>query len=157
MSSSEKACGVIPMGESCGLEALFETCALAGAFAQVVQAGAADFVMPFHDYLGDAWRVVEEGAFHADTVAGYAADGECGIISRATRVEHNALELLNTFAVAFLNFVVHADRVPWEKIGDLRVLFGFDRFKQFGIVHVSFLFYTNFHSAHSGLPDGAKG
>ena len=41
-------------------------------------------------------------AFHADTVAGDAADCEAGVIARAACVEHNAFELLNTFAVAFL-------------------------------------------------------
>lgn len=110
-----------------GLEALLKSRALAGAVAQEVQAGAAHFVVPFHHHFGDARRIGQEGAFHADAVAGNAADGKAGIVAAPAGEEHNALEFLDAFAVAFFDLVMHADRVPGEEVGDIRIFFCFDR------------------------------
>ncbi len=51
----------------------------------------------------------QEGAFHADAIAGNAAYGKAGIIAASPDEEHHALEFLDALAVAFFNFIVHAD------------------------------------------------
>lgn len=89
------------------VELLLQAGTLARALSQEVQAGTADFAAAFHHNLVDARAAQQEGAFHTNAIAGHTADGETGVVAVVMHVQNNALELLNTFAVAFFDFHMH--------------------------------------------------
>ena len=83
--------------------------------------------MAFHHNFGNSGRIEQESAFHADTVAGYTADGESGIVSISTHIQNYTLKLLDTVAVTFLDFHVNTDVIARKKIRNVFVLFSLHR------------------------------
>ena len=104
-----------------GLEFLLEAGALTAAIAEEVQTAAANLAVAFHNNLVDAGRAGQESTFNADTVGRDTADGESGIRAIVMGEEDDALEFLNTFAVAFLDLYMNGDLVAGEQIRDVRI------------------------------------
>ena len=104
-----------------GLEFLLEAGALTAAIAKEVQTAAADLAVTFHNNLVNTRRAGQESTFNADTVGRDTADGESGIRAIVMGEEDDALEFLNTFAVAFLNLYMNGDLVAGQQIRDVRV------------------------------------
>ena len=105
---------------------LSERCRLSGtplvvAIAEEIQTSAADFAVTFHNDLVNAGRAGQESTFNADTVGRDTADGECGIRTIVMGEEHDALEFLDTFAVAFLDLYMNGDLVAGKQIRDVRI------------------------------------
>ncbi len=103
------------------VEFLFEACALARAVAQEEKPSPAYFVVAFNHDLVDAGGSVEECALDADTIAGNAADGESGVVPIVVGEKYSPFEFLDTFAGAFLDFNMHADRITSCHGGDIGV------------------------------------
>ena len=104
-----------------GLELLLEAGALTAAIAEEVQTAAANLAVAFHNNLVDAGRAGQESTFNADTVGRDTADGESGIRAIVMGEEDDALEFLNTFAVAFLDLYMNGDLVAGKQIRDVRI------------------------------------
>lgn len=111
------------------LKTLFKTCALASSFTQEIKTSAANTVVAFHHHFGNSGRIEQEGALHTDSIAGYTADGESGIITISTHIQNYTLKLLDTFAVTFLDFHVNTDVIARKKIRNVLVLFSLHRFQ----------------------------
>ena len=103
------------------LEFLLEAGALTAAIAEEVQTTAADFAVAIDNNFVDAGRAGQESTFNADTVGRDTADGESGIRAIVMGEEDDALEFLNTFAVAFLDLYMNGDLVTGEQIRDIRI------------------------------------
>ena len=104
-----------------GLEFLLEAGALTAAITEEVQAAAANFAVAFHNDLVDAGRAGQESTFNADTVGRDTADSERGIRAIVMGEEDDALEFLDTFAVAFLDLYMNGNLVAGEQIRDIRI------------------------------------
>lgn len=104
-----------------GLELLLEAGTLTAAIAEEVQTAATNFAVTFHNNLVDAGRAGQESTFNADTVGCDTADGESGIRAIVMGEEDDALEFLNTFAVAFLDLYMNGDLVAGKQIRDVRI------------------------------------
>ena len=94
------------------VEFLLETGALASAATHEVKLSAADFAVAFNNYLVDARGAEQEGTRYAYAVGFHTANSNGSVIATLAEANNDALELLNTFAVAFLDFDMNADRVP---------------------------------------------
>ena len=100
---------------------LLEAGALTAAIAEEVQTTAADFAVAIDNDFVDAGRAGQESTFNADTVGRDTADGESGIRAIVMGEEDDALEFLNTFAVAFLDLYMNGDLVAGKQIRDVRI------------------------------------
>src|SRR6266850_3066461 len=112
---------------------VFHARGLALQIAQVIQLGAPDLRRPHHLDLGDGRRMQRENALHA-LAERHLAHRERGARAAAVHADHDALEDLNPFLVAFADLHVHADRVARlhrRPLGQLRF------FHQFKCAHVS--------------------
>lgn len=104
-----------------GLEFLLEAGALAAAIAEEIQAAAANFAVAFHNDFVDAGAACQESSFHANTIGRDTTDGESGIRTIIMSKEDDALEFLDTFAVAFLDLYMNGNLVAGEQIRNIRV------------------------------------
>ena len=104
-----------------GLEFLLEAGALTAAIAKEVQTAAADLAVTFHNNLVDAGGAGQESTFNADTVGRDTADGERGIRAIVMGEKDDALEFLNTFAVAFLDLYMNGHLISGEQIRNIRI------------------------------------
>src|SRR5689334_8931952 len=68
----------------------------------------------------------QEGALDANTIGGHAADGDVRVVAALAQADHDSLELLNTFAFAFLDLDVYANGITCGECGDFFILFGFE-------------------------------
>ena len=80
--------------------------------------------MAFDNDLVDARGAKQECALNADAVGGHAANGDGSVVAALAKADHDALELLNTLAVAFLDLDINADGITWIHLRDFFVWFG---------------------------------
>ena len=109
-----------------GLKTLLEASGLASAFSQEIQPGTTDLGVPINDDFLDPGGAHQEGAFHADAVAGDTPHGEGGVICTATDVEQGAFKDLDPFPVTLFDLEVDADRVAGGQFRDVLIDGGFN-------------------------------
>src|SRR3990172_8528410 len=107
------------------MEFLFEAGGFPRALAHEVELRAADLRMALDHYLVDTRGSHQEGTLDTNTIAGHAADGEIGIVATLAQADDRALEFLDTFSVAFLDFYVYTHHIAGAKLGDILVSLGF--------------------------------
>jgi hypothetical protein len=90
-----------------------------------------------NDNFFDARRAEQKGALYADPVAGYAANGEIGVVSAVANANHSAFELLNSLSVSFFDEGVDAYDVTGAQFRDIFINGCFKRFQY--IAHLFFL------------------
>lgn len=94
--------------ERAALETTFlDTGFLTGKFAQVEDTGATDNPALVHFHFFDERRVDGENSFHTD-VARHLPNRESSGSTAPAALQHNALELLDTFLVTFLDLVTYS-------------------------------------------------
>ena len=100
---------------------LFDTCFLTSEIAQVEDAGTAHSTTLVDINLLDKRAGEGENAFHSDAV-GDLADSKGLSGSASAALQDNALEVLDTFFVTFLDFVVDGDGVASFELGEFLAL-----------------------------------
>ena len=100
---------------------LFDTGLLTGEVAQVEDAGAAHSTVFVDINLLDERAGEGEYTLHADAV-GDLADSKGLSGSASTALQHNALEVLDSLFVTFLNLIMDGDGIASLELGELLAL-----------------------------------
>lgn len=127
---------------------MFEAGALASPVAQEVKFTAAHVRMAVNDNLFDARRARQESAFHTDAIAGYAANGEVGIVTAIVLADDRTLEFLGAFGVAFFDAQENTYHVAGAELRYIFVRLGLNGLDNFA--HNSTLTVQNAIPAPSG-------
>jgi len=110
------------------IELLLEAGGFTRSLTHEVKLGASDDAVTFYHNLVDTRGSEQERALDANAVGRHAADCDGLIVTAFTGTDNGTFELLDAFAVTFLDFEVYADIVTGFDLGDIFVLFGFERF-----------------------------
>ena len=100
---------------------LFDSGFLTGEVAQIEDAGTAHSTTLVDINLLDKRAGEGENTLHADTVRDLA-DSKGLSSSASTALQHNALEVLDSFFVTFFNLIVDGDGVTRLELGELLAL-----------------------------------
>ena len=100
---------------------LLDTGFLTGEIAQIEDAGAAHSTVLVDVDLLDERTGNGEDTFHTDAVRNLA-DSKGLSSSASTALQDNALEVLDTFFVSFLNLVMDSDGIASLEFGELLAL-----------------------------------
>ena len=100
---------------------LLDTGFLTGEIAQIEDAGAAHSTVLVDVDLLDERTGNGEDTFHTDAVRDLA-DSKGLSSSASTALQDNALEVLDTFFVSFLNLVMDSDGIASLELGELLAL-----------------------------------
>ena len=114
---------------------LFDTGFLTGEVAQVEDAGAAHSTVLVDINLLDERAGDGENTLHTDTVRNLA-DSKGFSRTTSAALQHNALEVLDTFFVTFFDFVMDSDGIASLEFGELLALGkGLDKLHYFILSH----------------------
>src|SRR5574341_947560 len=75
-----------------------------------------------HHHLLQARGAHEEGALHTYAIAGDAAHGEIGIVTRIAHADDRPLELLGALVIALFDADKDFDHIPGVQLGDILIL-----------------------------------
>ena len=112
-----------------GDDALHDLGSFTNAVAEVIQLSPANLAVTHYFDAADTGAMIGESALYAYAV-GYAANGEGLADTAALHFNHDAFEVLKTFAVAFHDLNEYADGVTDFQLGQVGTeLFFFQFFK----------------------------
>ena len=115
-----------------GDDALHDLGSFTNAGAEVIQLSPANLAVTYYFDSADTGAVIGESALYAYAV-GYAANGEGLADTAALHFNHDAFEVLKTFAVAFHDLNEYADGVTDFQLGQVGTeLFFFPLFDDVG-------------------------
>ena len=97
--------------------AFLEARSLTATITQVVKLGTANFSTARDLDLFDTGTIEQESTLDADAMTGYTTYREVSLVTTLAQADHNTLENLNTFAVAFYDANVDLHVIAWCELG----------------------------------------